>query len=94
MINVGNRAETTLSAAIGTEIRAERNRRNITLMQLGTMTDPEFYWKRIQNYEVGHRSLTVDTLSIICQALGVDMLVIIERARQNARQAQAQGNSS
>jgi transcriptional regulator with XRE-family HTH domain len=59
-----------LSAAIGSRLRGERQRRKLSLSQLAALTDDILAKSRISNYEQGIRRMGLEEAVILARALG------------------------
>lgn len=65
-----------LTAHLGERLRRIRKGKGMTLAQLSTYTNTSLGY--LSNLESGMRSPTIDRLSIICDALGVSLVSVLE----------------
>lgn len=75
--------------ALGHELKEARRRKRLTIDEVAervsAASSTQIKGRCIQTYESASRHVTVERLDHICDALGVDMVVLLQLARQRVR---------
>jgi transcriptional regulator with XRE-family HTH domain len=82
-----SRTQNAFARALCRAIRDSRRRQHLTQADLAQRTNGLLSKAALANYETGHRSLRVDVLWVIAQALGEDIKTLVDSADLQVRRA-------